>query len=77
MNADPVNAFSSAVRRCLVAVDYARPLPSVSPGVPLSKSFHDDYTFHDQVESMHELAIPCSHVSDSITKASLGCPWSH
>lgn len=46
------SAFSSAVYRCLIAADYTRPSPVISDDISQAKSFHDDYTFHDQVVSI-------------------------
>ena len=47
---DNFKAFSSAVHRCLLAVDYVKPLPNVDPDSTQSvSSVHEDYSFHDQV----------------------------
>ena len=48
---DNFKAFSSAVHRCLMAVDYVRPLPNVDPDQS-SSGVHEDYSFHDQVKSV-------------------------
>ena len=50
---DNFKAFSSAIHRCLIAVDYVRPLPSVDPDSTRSSSgVHEDYSFHDQVKGI-------------------------
>ena len=48
---DNFRAFSGAVHRCLMAVDYVKSLPSVSchDNSTQIPSTHEDYTFHDQV----------------------------
>ena len=50
---DNFKAFSSVVHRCLIAVDYVKPLPDVDAGSTPSSSraVHEDYSFHDQVRS--------------------------
>ena len=48
---DNFKAFSSAVHRCLIAVDYVKPLPNVDPdGTQSGSSVQEDYSFHDQVK---------------------------
>jgi hypothetical protein len=49
---DNFRAFSSAVHRCLIAVDYVKPLPEADPdgGQSGSSGVHEDYSFHDQVK---------------------------
>ena len=52
---DNFRAFSSAVHRCLIAVEFVKQLPSADPdsGESTSSSggVHEDYSFHDQVGS--------------------------
>ena len=51
VNFDNFKAFSSAAHRCLIAVDYVRPLPNVDPDSTQSNGgVHEDYLFHDQVK---------------------------
>lgn len=49
---DNFRAFSSAVHRCLIAVDFVKQLPNADPDSRQSSSsgVHDDYSFHDQVK---------------------------
>ena len=52
---DNFKAFSSAVHRCLIAVDCVRPLPNIDPDSTQSSSgVHEDYLFHDQVKGVCE-----------------------
>lgn len=49
---DSFKAFSSAVHRCVVAVDCVRALPNICTDSDKSMTFHEDYTFHDQVDGI-------------------------
>ena len=53
---DNFRAFSSAVHRCLIAVDFVKQLPCADPdsggeSSSSSRGVHEDYSFHDQVRS--------------------------
>ena len=46
---DNFRAFSGAVHRCLMAVDYVKTLPSAGCHGRQSQCSYEDYSFHDQV----------------------------
>lgn len=52
---DNFKALLSAVHRCLIAVDYVKPLPCIDSNsdstLSSSTGVHEDYSFHDKVRT--------------------------